>query len=415
MSLNSQIKSIEKRAAKCDSEKFDIVGKGFKEAESQAFPGKLHALLRLVALENDDHNRKNNASSTEPFPAKGRSEKVSDKKGGFVKVDGEFKLKKYPGYFRLSDVSKSPKKSRSTRSARPPLRKKKKATVYEDEESEQPIENKESDDETKESDDDTKESDDEDEEPKKYTLDMGKEGMLAMVAAFRMMLWEVYNATAEGTLPSSKNDIRKFLDESVSGEFDCNIWQFIAFVAENSSLAYRDNLFGIDTLVYEVVKDYCGNSNIAIHVGETFAKFAKVVAIHASNMFWHCKTLKRLNEKIFSIFRNLEIGVEGQPTISSGVLDKLVAFVKLSNEHDGLRRAKSKLLKEKKKAEEGETTTKSPKAAKPALKNSTGAKAKAAKAKAKAAKAKKAKAAKAKAAAEASDPEPSENEDELSD
>ena len=65
-------------------------------------------------------------------------------------------------------------------------------------------------------------------------------------------------------------------------------------------------------------------------------------------MVWDNKPLKRINSKVFSVYRNLEIGFEHQKTISSGILMKFKSFVKNVNARDCLKRTRSKLIKEQK-------------------------------------------------------------------
>ena len=63
-------------------------------------------------------------------------------------------------------------------------------------------------------------------------------------------------------------------------------------------------------------------------------------------MCWDNKTLRRVNTKVFSVIRNLEMGFEKHLTISAGTLKKIMEFVHINDERDRLTRDLSKLKKE---------------------------------------------------------------------
>ena len=354
MSIASKISKADKDIKKCNKNIADIVGSGFVEAETLSLAGKLHKCMRMMALENDDHNRKSLGDEDDPFPNDTKTIKMVDRTGAVLKDSkGNSKKKTIHGHYRLTELlSATPMPVKKSRVSTPATRPKRKAVVYEKEDDEDPASSHDA---------SESESESEPKKPvavkkpvvKKFTLDMGKEGMLVITATLRLVLWETFNVT-EGCddVPTKTEDIKLFLDKKISEEFKCNIYQFLVHVQQTYSLSTRDNMYDIDDIVVKVVQKYCGNKQVAKHISKLFAHFVKIVTISCSNMVWDNKTLRRINSKVFSVYRTLEIGFEHHKTISAGILSKLINFVKKTNERDLLKRTRAKLVKEQKTSDE---------------------------------------------------------------
>lgn len=344
MSLSKKITQCEKDIKKCAKKIGNLVGTGFRETEVKSFGVKIHTGMRMAALENDDVNRKN-MFGAEPYPKDTVYVDMKDRSGKKIKTaSGEVKQKTIHGYYRLSEMEKPVSKIKT------PSRARRKAVVYESEDDDAPVSKKTV--KKEESEDKVEEKTPAKPIVKKFTLDMGKEGMLAMTGILRMLLMETYEAVQEiESPPIVEDDIKNFLDGKISESGDCNIYQFLVHVEQTVSLATRDKLYNIDTVIFNAVKEYSGNTQIALHISKLYAHFAKVVAIHCSNMCWDNKTLRRVNTKVFSVVRNLEMGFEKHSTISAGTLKKIMEFVHINDERDRLTRELSKLKKEQRSKE----------------------------------------------------------------
>lgn len=344
MSLSKQIETCEKKIKKCKKDIESIVGSGYTSIETKSLIPKIHQCMRLMALENDDIQRKC-MFGVDAFPKDTVYVDMKDRKGNPSKdKDGNVKQKVIHGHYRLADVDLKEKKS--TRK-KVPTRPRRKAVIYDAEDDEDPIDIQDPEPESEPDSGDSGSKPEQKYVAKKYTLDMGKEGMLAITGTLRMLIWEIDSVTRDvDSLPISSEKIKEFLDDKIQSSGKFNIYQFLVHVMDATSLATRSEMFKLDDLSYNAIKDYCGNNQIALHASNLFTHFVKVVAIQCSNMAWDNKSLRRINSKVFTVFRNLELGFEKHKTISAGALYSLMKFVDLNNKRDQYTRERAKLVKE---------------------------------------------------------------------